>query len=340
MLRKLYLYTAADISLVDSLGMMATDQKSKPKRETMIEWQEVVSEGKMLSYVCKNNPTCRVSDIFVDALRMGEQTGAFSESCKNSHERIEKLIGLRKKIVSAVTYPAAIMFGTFGLVIGLMVFVFPKIIPLFETLDVALPWSTKLLIFVSRFLTEYWWVVTGFCLGVVFIFHFLVKKFAHVKAVFQKLLMRTPMLGKIVQTGEVLNISDSIFVLMRGGDQVSVAIESAAHSCRYISYKRFLIEARAAAVEGKLLGEIFRSSQKLFPPYVAGLISVGEKTGNLERAFKNISEISKEDLEDRLRLITAAIEPILMVSMSLIIGFIALSIILPIYGITTHFQSV
>jgi type IV pilus assembly protein PilC len=340
MLRKLHLYTAANISLVDAIGMIAEQQTSRPKRETVLDWQRGVSEGKMLADISRNANACRVSDIFTDALRLGERSGAFSESCKNTHERLEKIIGIRKKIVGAVTYPAVIMVGTLGLVVGLMVFVFPKIIPLFETLKLDLPWSTKFLILCSRFLAEHWSVVFGF-LSAAFVFlPLLIKKFPITKFVLQELIIRTPIFGKVVRASIVLSVFDSTYALIHGGDQVSEAIGGVADSCRFVSYKRFLIETRRAAIEGKSLGEIFKNNQKLFPAYVSGLVLVGEKTGNLELAFKNVSEISKEELEDRLRLITASIEPILMVSMSLIIGFIALSIILPIYGITTHFQSV
>ncbi len=348
-LKKLSLYISAHIPLVEALGMLSEQTPNEIKRKTFVRWQFLVSEGRPLATACivkkgkkleKEDESLSVSRVFLYACELGERSGSLATALKNTYEQIEKSIAIKKKITGAVAYPTAILCGTVLLVTGLMMFVFPKIIPLFETLKVSLPWSTKLLISMSRFLTEYWWLILSFVVFAPVTVAVSIKSSLLVRNLFQKILLRIPIVGQVVKTKIIVTIFDSLFALTRGGEQLSEALSVVVATTSYIQYKFVLTEAAEIVVQGKSLAEFFKQKQFLFPSYIFGIIAVGERTGNLENSLQSISEIAKEDLEDRLRILTAALEPILMVAMSLVIGFIAISIILPIYGITNHFQSV
>lgn len=334
--RKLSLYLSSNISLVESIRILEDETKLKKIKAIFAKWRAVVEDGKTLAEACE----VEVSELGRYSVDLGTRTGSLPEALREASSQTEKMLSVRKKILSAIAYPSAILIGTFGLVLGLILFVFPKIIPLFETLKVTLPLSTRMLVGFSRFLTNYWWLVVllgAFLLAVFLSLKRISPKFV---IVFDNFILKIPVVGAVVKLKIVSNIFGSLYMLLRGGEQLSEALLSTAKSVSVFKYKRALSEASQVVADGRLVSDFFKSETKLFPAYIFGIVSAGERTGSLEASMKHISEISEEDLGDKLRVLTATLEPMLMVTMSLVIGFIALSIILPIYGITSHFQNV
>lgn len=341
MLKKLSLYLSAHLSLDDSLRLLEEQADSKFKKEAFRQWIEVVESGKTLATAfSETKGAARVSEVSRYSAELGEKSGSLAKSLKGAGVQIQKKLATKKKVLGAVAYPGAILVGTIGLVLGLMLFVFPKIIPLFTTLKVQLPLSTRMLIGFSFFLTHHW---LALILGILVISASLVVLYLFSpksKEWFDWAMLRVPLIGGVVRARTLCGLFDSLSTLLQGGEQLSEALLYVSGTTSYNEYKSAVTEASRVVTDGRSLAEYFRANKKLFPVYVFGIISVGERTGNLEQSVKDISEIASEQLDDTLRVLTAALEPLLMVSMSFVIGFIALSIILPIYGITSHFQNV
>jgi type II secretory pathway component PulF len=281
-----------------------------------------------------------VSAVTKNAVELGDRAGTLGDSLADASQHAQKTIALKKKITGAAAYPLAIMAGTICLVIGLIVFVFPKIVPLFESLKVSLPLSTRLLIGFSKILTERWYVVliSVFLVPATAILTF--RLLGPVQKYSQYLVIRLPLVGPVVRLAQNSFIFESLHSLVRGGEQLSDALQTVSGMVKHYEYKMVLAKTSDEVREGRSCALLFSQYKKLFPAFVPGIILTGEKTGNLEVVIKDISEIVRTELEDRLKALTTVIEPALMISMSLLIGFIALSIILPIYGITSHFQTV
>ncbi len=339
-LNTLSMYLSAHISLSEALAMLAEQTESKRKKETFLLWKDSVEAGKSVSHVFERGEGMKVSGISTNAARLGERSGSLSDSFKSAHEQVEKLLIMKKKIIGAVAYPFAILIGTLCLVVGLLLFVFPKIVPLFKTLKVTLPLSTRILIWVSETLSKQWWmfllVIVGVILSVILLWRFSPRA----QNFFRAAVLRIPIIGHIFRTRILYSIFDSTYVLLRGQEQLSEVLKNIAITLKFIEYAVLLEKASELVSEGKSLSVFFREEKKKFPLYISGIVSVGEKTGNMENSMKSVSDILRTELDDKIRILTAALEPILMVSMSFVIGFIALSIILPIYGITSHFQNV
>ena len=340
MLNKLSLYLSAHMSLNEALQILEDQSESRRKKETFRRWRGAVESGKTLAQAFTDGVGMAVSEISRYAAELGERSGALARSLKEAHVQIRKTLDLKKKIVGATAYPTVILIGTVGLILGLMLFVFPKIIPLFETLKVQLPFSTRLLIGLSRLLSEHWLililVLSASVSSVV-----LLTEFSQKSRVFlDYALIRIPLVGQVVRLRIICGTFDSLLTLLRGGEQLSTALSGVSKTMKSAEYKAAFKLAGETVAQGRSLAQFFREKSKLFPLYIFGIVSVGEKTGNMENSVENVSEITREELDDKLRILTAALEPALMVSMSFVIGFIALSIILPIYGITSHFQNV
>lgn len=338
-LNSLSLYLSANLPLLDALVLIAQQAKKKKEKQTILRWCESVESGQPLDLIFSRS-SIMVSRISISAAGLGERSGSLSVCLLEASRQIKNSLEIRKKIVSAVAYPSMVLGGTIVLVVSLLVFVFPKIIPLFETLKVSLPLSTRILIWLSHFLSHYWVFVITIPLGLVFASVCLSRFFERYRKAWQKIVLRVPFVGHIVKLKILSSIFNSLQVLIQGGEHLDGALTHISEYVNSHEYQKTLTKLSEDIREGKILSEAIVAHGFLFPHYVASILSVGERTANMEGSFKHISEIVKEDINNKLKILTVAIEPTLMISMSGLIGFIALSIILPIYGITSHFQHV
>lgn len=340
-MKKLSMYLSAHLSLSDSLLLLEEQANRRFEASSFAQWRASIENGKTLSQAFSDSEKGSVvSEISRYSAELGEKSGSLPQALHGASVQIGKILGLKKKIASAVAYPSAILLGTVGLVFGLMLFVFPKIIPLFKTLKVTLPLSTRILIGFSELLSAHWLSMFLGSACVVAVTIFLFRYVPRVREFRDFILLRIPIVGHVIRAKIICGAFDSLSTLLQGGEQLSEALLSVSKTIQYREYRIAFEEAGTCVVQGKSVGDFFRERKKLFPLFIFGIVSVGERTGVMESSVRDVADIAREELDDRLRFLTAALEPILMVSMSLVIGFIALSIILPIYGITSHFQNV
>jgi len=339
-LNKLSMYLSANLSLSESLVLLEDQVESKRKKQTLALWRTSIEAGKSLTQAFVAEGTMKLSAMSQQTVALGERTGSLADSLKSACTQAQRTLSVKKKISSSLAYPSVILVGTFCLVLGLLLFVFPKITPLFKTLKVTLPLSTRLLIGISDTLSQYYWLVLGLVFFVAIAVVLLSKYSERWRNFIRFTLLRIPFVRSIIRARILCSIFDPLHTLLQGGEQLSDAITVVSKTVQFIEYRALLENASKLVAEGKVLSVFLKENKRYFPIFISGLVSVGERTGNIENSMRDVSEIVQTDLDDRLKLLTSALEPILMVSMSLIIGFIAISIILPIYGITNHFQNV
>ncbi len=339
-LNRLSLYLSAQLSLSESLKLLEVQTEKKRMQETFSAWRELIESGKSLAQTFEIAEGLAVSETTKQAAHLGEKSGSLSVALRAASLQIKRGLDIKKKVAGAIAYPIAIIACTSVLVLGLMVFVFPKIIPLFTTLKVSLPLSTRILIGISTGLTKNW--LQLFCGLSICIVAFIaaLKKSKIFRTLLQKITLRIPLIGAIIRIKITSSTFDTLYSLLVGGEQLSDALLHVSNMLKRAEYQHAYWLAGDEVVHGRSLADFFRRNTNLFPAYVFGIISVGERTGKMADTIKDVSDIAKEELDDKLKIMTSSLEPVLMVSMSLIIGFIALSIILPIYGITSHFQNV
>lgn len=337
-LSKLALFLKANLSVSEALSIIETQVSVKKQIETLRVWRENVENGKNLAQAFDDERALVVRRITRDIVSLGEHSGYLADCLERACEQNTRILETKKKIIGAAVYPAMIFIGTIVLVMALLLFIFPKIIPLFKTFKVDLPLTTRALIWVYEFFSEHWtWILGGSILFVATTcsLHVFVEGFRNL---IKFVLLRIPVIGKIIQIKILGSIFDSLVTLIRGGEALDTALAHTAQSVSFPEYAALFYEAGARVSNGKLFSDYARERKKHIPVFAAGIVAVGERTGNVESSFVSIADIFKSELDSKLKLLTSTIEPILMVSMSALIGFVALSIILPIYGITTHFQ--
>jgi len=217
-----------------------------------------------------------------------------------------------------------------------MVFLFPKILPIFASLKYELPLSTRIVIAISNFISN-WGLISLASLAVILIaFLITIKKSQTVAFYFDKFLLKLPIIGKIIQDYNLANFTRTMGLLLRGGITMGEALPISAKTTPNLVYKKEYKLLSAVVNRGGKISTHLNKSRDLFPDLVSQIISVGEHSGNLSNSLIYLSEMYEAEIDDFTKNLSSMVEPILMIIMGILVGFIAISIITPIYGITQH----
>ncbi|MGB3922126.1 MAG: type II secretion system F family protein [Minisyncoccia bacterium] len=327
----------AGVSLVEALNMIKEQTVSRSYRRVLEQIIADVTSGRSLSDSLKRFKNA-FGDFAISIISVGEETGALSDNLSYLAEELKKRQLLRRKVVGAMVYPIFITFATIGITSLLIVFIFPKIMPIFLSLSVELPITTKILIALSNFLGAYGlWLLLGLIVLAI-IFRLVIKKNRHFHFFFDRLSMRTPLIGPMIQNYNLANISRTLSLLLNGGMTLSEALPITSRSTTNLVYRRELEKLAEVANRGEKISSHMKNYRKLFPDVLSQIISVGERSGNLSETLNYLSDMYESEVEDSTKNLSNMIEPVLMVVMGLMVGFVAVSIITPIYSITQGLQ--
>ena len=291
-----------------------------------------VSNGQFLAVSMQRLPNV-FDSFFVNIVRVGEASGTLAANLAYLADEMKKSQELRNKVKSAMIYPVIVAIATVALVSFLIFFAFPKILPLFASLNVPLPLPTKILIVVASFLIANGALVAA---GLVVFFVGLKVLFMveAVRRVRDYVLLFLPVFSRLIVDVNMANLARVLSVLLKGGIRIVEAVTITAHTFGNLVYRDELLLAAEEIKKGETLASQLAQRKRLFPILVSGLIEIGENTGNLEENLVYLSDYYQSEAETSLRNLTATLEPILLLGMGLVVGFVAISIITPIYKIT------
>lgn len=332
--KRLAMILRSGMPIMEGLHMLHDEAHSRSSGFVYRRLIASVNEGQPLSRGLTEFQSF-FGEFAINILRVGEASGTLHENLEYLAEELKRKQALKRKVVGALVYPALIIVATSGIVVMLTVFIFPKILPIFQSVKATLPWSTRALIAISGFLGAHGIaLVIGLVLACVgFVAAMRLVPVFHL--VMDKLLLRVPLLGKLSQYYNVANISRTLSLLLKSDVRIVQAIELVADSTTNLAYRTELYAARERIIKGQKIAAQFREKPQLFPPLMGQMIAVGEQTGNLSGTLSYVSEMYEEDISELTKNLTTLIEPILMIIMGLVVGFIAISIITPIYSITS-----
>lgn len=269
----------------------------------------------------------------VSMVRVGERSGTLGPNLLHLAEELKRRDALRRKVTGALIYPAVIVIATVGISLVLTVYIFPKIMPIFKGFKHELPLPTRILIALSDFMIhDSGWLVLS--LAIISVTGFVLLRLRQVRSVADRLTLRLPLLGALMRHYYLATIARTLGILLSGDVRIVPALELIAESLGNSGYQDDLRMIAYGIGRGRLLSDEFRTHGERFPPLASQMVAVGEQTGDLQASLMYLSELYEEDINDLTKNLTTLLEPILMVVMGLIVGFIAVSIITPIYGIT------
>lgn len=322
----------AGVPILESLSLMQRQMGSKKGQKLLGQVVADVSNGQYLSSALeKFNGT--FSDFFINIIRVGETSGILSNNLEYLAEQLKKKQVLKHKILSAMFYPLFIVVATLGLVGLLTTVVFPKVLPIFSSINVPLPFSTRLLIKVSRLLIIHGWLV-ALIGGVLIIVAIILLRRERFKYALEALILKLPVAGRIAVNYQLSNICRTVGLLLKGDSRLQEAITIAATTTENLVYRRQLKLLSGQITRGKKISTLLETNKHLFPDMVNHMVAVGETTGNLSDSFLYLAEIYEQELDEITKNLSSLLEPVLMVFMGLIVAFVAISIITPIYSLT------
>ena len=276
-------------------------------------------------------------DFFVNMVRVGESSGNLSQTLLYLAHELQKQKEIASRVKSAMVYPAVIFFATIAITGFLTFFIFPKILPVFGSLNVELPATTRGLIFVLKFLQEHG-IVFGIVMFFVMIGMRLVLLVPTVHFMFDQLTLAIPVLSKVTKSITLTNFTRSLGILLKSGMTIVDALDIAKGTFHNLYYRREIESLIEGVKRGESMTRYLESRPTLFPPMMVGMIQVGETTGNLEENLTYVAEFYESEVNESVGNLTTVIEPLLLLFMGFLVGFVALSIITPIYKITQGLQ--
>lgn len=331
--RRLSLLSKSGVPLFESVNILKRQTKGA-NRKMFDRISHDLSQGQYLS-----KALMRYRKVFgnfaINIIQVGETSGTIAENLKYLAEELDKKRELRGKVTSALVYPVIIALASLGICGFLTIYLFPKLMPIFLSLNVKLPLATRILIWVSRFLINYgWWLILGLIL---FIIAFIVAhKYYRFRFFVDRMILRIPFMGGVIQYYHLSNLTRTMGLLLKGQLRVIEAIEVARDTTASLPYAKELDHLKIAITKGSSIARHLEKEPKLFPSMLTEMVSVGETTGNLSETLVYLAQIYEQELAEKTKQLSSVIEPAMMIVMGVLVGFIAISIITPIYEVTQH----
>lgn len=333
--KRLSFLTKAGIPILDSLHMIREQTSGKGYARILDSVISDVSNGQYLSTSLAKYKHL-FGDFSINIISFGESTGILSENLEYLADELKKRQILRKKIIGAFIYPIVVTLATFGITGFLMIYLFPKIMPVFSSLHIKLPLSTRIVIFLSTFITNNGMAIIATLLSLIIIFAILLKKNTTFHFYFDKLIMKIPFIGNIIRAYNLANATRTMGLLLKSGLIISDALPITEKTTTNLVYKKEFHNITETVNRGDRISSYLKTRRSLFPDVLSQIISVGERSGNLSNSLIYLSELYETEVDDFTKNISSLIEPVMMIVMGVLVGFIAISIITPIYSITQN----
>lgn len=279
------------------------------------------------------------NEVYVNMVRAGEAAGILDEILKRLALQQEKSSSMRKKIKSSMSYPVVLLSITVLAFFGLMFFVVPQIGKIVTDLsgeNGKLPMITTMMLDLSHFIINFWYVIFG-VMGVTIYGILLYIKTPRGKYQFHHLLLKTPIVKKIVMKIAVARFARTFSALIEAGVAVLEALIVTSRSVGNAVYEKALVEAEADVKNGKSLSSIIEKNP-IFPPIVSQMLLVGEETGQTDKVLTKVADFYEEEVDVAIDSMASIIEPIMIVIMGGMVGIIAASVMLPIAGLAQNIK--
>ncbi len=290
-----------------------------------------IKKGKTLSESLKSYPNI-FSSLFISMSKAGEESGRLSESLNSVAVQMEKTYRLQKKIKGAMIYPSVIVFVMIVVGILMFIFVLPGITATFRELNTELPFSTKVIIFISDFLSQQWFLSISVLLVFIFGIYFSLKTIIG-QRIRDYIVMRLPVIGDLIKEANAARVSRTLSSLLLAGVPVAQSIDITSGIVSNHYYRQILIEAMKVVEKGENISGLFIKNPDFYPSFVGEMMSVGEETGNMSEMLSEVAIFYETDVEERTKDLSTIIEPVLMVIIGVAVAFFALSMITPIYSV-------
>lgn len=330
--KRLAILLKAGVPILEAITMMQEQSTSRSWTFALRDLAEGVAHGQFLHRRLELYRKY-FGDFAINIIRVGEISGNLHQNLLYLADSLKKKRELQKKVIGALIYPFIVVIATFGITIMLIVYIFPKILPILQSVKGNLPISTRLLIWLSHLLSTHGYLLL-LGLVVVVVGSIVLMKIERVARIVDTVLLKLPLIGNLFLAYQMANFCRTLSMLLKSNIAISEAAIITARTATNKAYQKALLNLSEHIVKGEKISDYFKNNTSLFPPMLRQMVSVGESTGNLSDTLLFLAEVYESEVDELTKNLSNSIEPVLMVVMGVLVGFIAISIITPIYSLT------
>jgi type II secretory pathway component PulF len=318
------------LPLGDAIDILL-QQSKKSLKVILASLQASIQSGNTLADGLEKFPHV-FSSVFVNLVRAGEKSATLQKNLQQLADQLQKEHDLKAKIRGAMMYPSIVAMSAVMVCTGIVVFVLPNITALFKSLDVPLPWTTKLLLFIADVVKNYGIFIAVGSIAAVVLF-LLVKNTRPVRPIVHFVTLHFPIIGKIARNTNLARITLLFGTLLNTGMPFNDALPVTISVIKNHYYKKLFKKMQMTVSEGNTITTALEHNDYLFPPIALRLIRVGEETGTLGDMLIYLADFYEKEVDDQTKNVTTLIEPIMIVGIGLMVAVLAFSIISPIYQV-------
>lgn len=328
--RHLAVMIGAGFSLYQGLEVLAKQTESQTFRSVLNKLVEKLKKGQTLADSLAEYPRI-FNEFFISMVEIGEKGGNLEGVLKILAQQLKREHELRSKIRGAMFYPLVILAAMIGIITLMMLVVVPKLTAIFEEMDVELPLTTQILIGISKFLSNYFYLGAIVFLILIVILGKLVRT-KKGKQIVSLVFLKIPLIGKIVKKINCARFARSLSSLIESGVPIIESLKITSRTVGNTFYSGSLIKTAEEVKKGKKIQESLEQYKELYPALVSQMIGVGEQTGELSDIMKRLADFYEEEVKNITSNLTSVIEPILMIILGGAVAFFAISMIQPMYS--------
>ena len=321
------------IPIAEILNTLAQQTKDKRFKRTIFAVLKDVENGQPLSKTLSKYPNT-FSRFYVSLIEVSEESGTLDKNLEFIALQLNKNYTFSKKVQTAMLYPTLVFIATVILGSFIAFFILPQLVDFFSAFDIELPITTRILLFFSTLFKQH-----GLKIGVGLLSAFLILKtfvsLPGIKPIWHNILLKLPILGDFISNVQLGRFSRNFGVLIKSGLSISKSIDIVAHTLNNLKFQNDLLKIGSYFIGGLSISESMEKGKfKEFPPLVTKMLAVGEKTGSLDDSLLYLADFYEEEIDNFSKNITTILEPLMLIVIGLIVGFVALAIITPIYELT------
>ena len=318
----------AGLPLIQCLDLLAQQEQNKAFKDIIKKVKEDVESGASLTEALKKHPVV-FDDLFVNLIAAGEAGGILDIILGRLSNYMEKAMKLKSQVKGAMTYPAAVLAISIGVVALLLIKVIPVFKKMFEGMGGELPGPTQFLVNASEFAQSYWWVIAGIIVAIIAAFGRFYKT-EKGRWTIDSLLLKAPIFGPLFKKVAVAKFSRTLSTMMNSGVPILEGLNIVSKTAGNVVVEAALMKTRQNISEGRTIAEPL-SETGIFPPMVVQMIAVGEATGALDTMLSKIADFYDDEVDAAVSALTALLEPIMMVFLGGVVGGMIIAMYLPIF---------
>ena len=333
--RQLSSMLTSGLTLIRSLEILKQQMQGVYLLEVMDGIITEIEGGSSFSSAIAKYPAM-FSPVYVSIIKTAENSGLLDKALLRLADNLEKGAKLRSSIKGALMYPVIVIVLMVAVVVIMMIFVIPQLSVLYENLNIPLPLPTQIIVGMSKFLIVFWPLVIVLIVGVIALFRRFAKSPSG-RLILDDTALRLPVFGKLIVQTILAEFSRTFGLLVGTGTLVVDALLQTANSAGNIHYKNAIIDVSRKVEKGVTIGDAM-SASPLFPPLLVQLVKIGEQTGKLDDSLIKASEYFESEVDQQVKTLTTAMEPIIMIILGVGVAFLIISVITPIYNLIGSIQ--